>query len=118
MGTGAVTATLLPSASILYGVYASSAEAANACFIKFYWEGTGVAPPTTPFGSQPAVVVPAAGTSVPQLTIAVPQTGTLLSAAVPLNNGGRIWYWISKNPALLDTTVLVTGGGIVTFIYD
>ena len=81
------------------------------------WEGTGTAVPIQA-GQQQKTTLPAAGTSIPQLTIPVPQTGIVLGAPVEINNGGRIWYWISKNAALADTTVLVTGGGIVTFVYD
>jgi hypothetical protein len=110
-GTGAVTATLLPSASTFLGVSAGAAKNAAAYYIKLYWEGTG----TPPGGS---TTLPAAGTSVPQLTIYVPLLGVLQFAPVPLNNGGRIWYWVSTNPAFADTTALATGGDAVTLIYD
>lgn len=118
-GTGTVTAALLAngSASILYGVYAASLEAAGALNIKLYWEGTGTAPPTLA-GQQKPTVLPVAGTNSPQLVISVPTTGLVLSSPVPLNNGGRIWYWVSSLPGLTDTTALVTGGDVITFVFD
>lgn len=118
-GTGTVTAALLAngSASILYGVYAASLEAAGALNIKLYWEGTGTAPPTLA-GQQTPTVLPVAGTNSPQLVISVPTTGLVLSSQVPLNNGGRIWYWVSSLPGLTDTTALVTGGDVITFVFD
>ena len=108
---------MLPSASIFYGVVAASNEAA-AFYIKLFWEGTGTAPPTVAGGPQPATVLPIAGTTVPHMTIQVPITGTFGSLVEPLNNGGRIWYWITNLKADADTTVLTTGGDVVTFIYD
>ena len=109
---------MLPSASVFYGLTVSSGEAA-AFYIKLYWEGTGTAPPTVPGGPQPATTLPTAGTTVPHVTIQVPTTGVPPSSFVePLNNGGRIWYWISSLKADSDTTALPTGGDVVTFVYD
>jgi hypothetical protein len=120
--TGAVTATLLPSASIFYGVSATNALSTAVYYIKLFWEGTGVAPSASPTGQK--VTLPTAGTSVPSLTIAVNVEsatvpgGIFQLSDVPLNNGGRIWYWVSLNPGDTDTTVLATGGDVITLIYD
>lgn len=117
-GTGAPAAVLLPSASTFLGIAAASAEAA-AFYVKLWWEGTGTPPPTVPGGAQPATSAPVAGTTVPHLTIQVPTTGLLLSMlGVPLNNGGRIWYWVTSLKADSDTTALPTGGDVITLIYD
>ena len=116
--TGAVTATLLPSASIFYGVAATSAEAA-AFYIKLWWEGTGTAPPALAGGPQAATAAPIAGTTVPHLTLQVLTTGLVMSGlAEPLNMGGRIWYWVTAGAADNNSTVLVAGGDVITFIYD
>lgn len=116
--TGAVTATLLPSASTFYGVSATSAEAANF-YVKVWWEGTGTAPPTVPGGAQPATTLPTAGTTVPNLVFQVPTTGLPLTVSSEgINNGGRIWYWIAAGAADSSTTALTAGGDNVTFIYD
>jgi hypothetical protein len=114
--TGAVTATLIPSASILYGLTATGAGNAATYYIKFFWEGTGTPPVAT--GTQ-STVIPAAGTNHPHLTVQVPVAGVPLASIVePLNNGGRIWYWVSTGLGDLDTTVLVTGGDVVSIVYD
>ena len=117
-GTGTPAATLVAggSASILYGLSATNGEAA-AIFLKLYWEGTGVAPPTIPGGAQPAVTVPIAGTTIPSLTIAVPVGGIYNLGFIPVNNGGRMWYWVTKNAADSDATALTTGGDVFTIIY-
>jgi hypothetical protein len=117
-GTGAVTATLLPSASVFYGISATSAEA-TTFYVKLWWEGTGTAPPSVVGGAQPATVLPTAGTTVPHLVFQVPTTGLPLSVAnVEVNNGGRIWYWIAGGAADSSTTALVAGGDNITFVYD
>jgi hypothetical protein len=115
-GTGAVTAQLLAggSASIFYGLTAVNVEAA-ATYVKIYWEGNTVSP-------QALTTLPAVATTVPQLTFQIPLTSTSSFSqhfTVPLNNGGRIWYWISAT--LTDgtaQTALTTGGDLITFIYD
>lgn len=113
--TATVAATLLPSASIFYGLAAAAAE---TIYIKLFWEGTGTRPPLPGQSAQPATTAPVAGTTIPHLTIGVP-TGTSYFSMypVPLNNGGRIWYWITGAAADTDTTAL-TGGDVVTLIYD
>lgn len=117
-GTGAVAAVLLPSASTFLGIAAASAEAA-AFYVKLWWEGTGTPPPTVPGGAQPATAAPTPGTTVPHITVQVPTTGLLTTLlGVPLNNGGRIWYWITSLKADSDTTALPTGGDVITLIYD
>lgn len=119
--TAAVTAQLLAggSASIFYGLTATGAGNAAVYYIKLYWEGTGTAPPPFPGAAQPATTTPVAGTTVPQLTIAVPVAGLPPSSTVdPINNGGRIWYWVTTSLADNAAAVLVTGGDVVTFFID
>lgn len=118
--TGAVTATLMGggSASEFYGLSVFNNEAAPF-YIKLYWEGTGVAPATTPYGSQPAVTLPSAGTTVSSMTILVPTAGlTLTIQNVPINNGGRIWFWASVTAADTAQSVLPVGSSQITFVYD
>lgn len=115
-GTGAVTAQLLAggSASVFYGLIGVNNEAAIT-YVKIYWEGNTVAP-------QALTSLPAVATTVPQLTIAVPAvigSQSSVHSGFPINNGGRIWYWISAT--LADgtaQTALTTGGDLITFIYD
>lgn len=119
--TAAVAAQLLAggSASMFYGLTATGAGNAATYYIKFYWEGTGTAMPTFAGASQPATTIPVAGTTVPQLTIQIPTTGVAPSSTVdPINNGGRIWYWITTGLADSSTTVLATGGDVVTVFID
>ena len=117
--TAAVSAQLLSggSASIFYGVSAVSVEA-TAFYIKLYWEGTGTAVPlNSPI--QPATTLPVAGSTVAMMTFPVPTTGLPLSVTnLPINNGGRIWFWISATPGDGAQTALVAGGDVVTLIYD
>ena len=118
-GTGAVAASLLAggSASIFYGISAVNLEIA-ATYVKIWWEGTG----TAPSQAGQTTTLPNVATTVPQLTFQVPLTSTssfVEISSVPLNNGGRIWYWISAT--LADgtaQTALTTGGDLITFIYD
>jgi hypothetical protein len=120
--TSAVAATLLAggSASTFYGIVATNVGNVVTYYVKLYWEGTGVAPSR---GAQ-TTTVPAAGTAIPHLTIpvqygsATTTNGIVWLSTVPLNNGGRIWYWISTLAADTDTTVLATAGDVVTLIYD
>lgn len=117
--TGTVAAALLAggSASVFYGVSAYSAEAASY-YIKIYWEGTGTAPVNIS-GEGQTTTLPVAATTVPQFTIIVPTTGLNSIHDVPINNGGRIWYWISAVAADGTTqTALTTGGDLVTFVFD
>jgi hypothetical protein len=118
--TGAVTATLLGngSASIFYGLVATGAGNAAVYYVKLWWEGTGTAPPAISGGAQPATTLPTAGTTVPSLVIPIPVAGLVSQFGEPLNNGGRIWYWIATGVADSSTTVLAAGGDAVTFIYD
>jgi hypothetical protein len=116
--TAAVAAVRMPSASMLYGVAATGAGNAATYYIKFWWEGTGIAPPATPSGAQPATVLAVPGTTVPHLTIQIPTTGAQITLVEPLNNGGNLWYWITTGLADNSTSVLVTGGDVVTFMYD
>jgi hypothetical protein len=117
--TGTVTATLLAggSASFFYGLCAVSAEAA-VWYVKLYWEGTGVQTPTAA-NQQVATTLPSAGTTAASLTIPIPAAGLALATSpVPINNGARIWYWISATPGDGAQTALTTGGDLVTMIYD
>lgn len=116
--TAAPTAQLIaPSATALFGVAATNALSTAIYYIKFYWEGTGTAPPNYT-GNQPATTLPVAGTTTPTMTIAVPTTGGLFSRSDDrIINGGRIWYWITLNPGPADATALGTGGDQVTFFY-
>jgi hypothetical protein len=117
--TTAVTANLLAggSASIFYGISAVNLETA-ATYVKIYWEGTGIAPSS----GQQTTALPNVATSIPQLTFMVPLSSSSSFFSVtnlPLNNGGRIWYWISAT--LTDgtaQTALTTGGDLITLIYD
>jgi hypothetical protein len=124
--TTAVTANLLGggSASTFYGIYASNSLSTAVYYVKLFWEGTGTAPPKTLGQAQAATTIPTAGTSIPHLTIpvnvesATVPGGIVEVANVPLNMGGRIWYWVSAAPGDTDTTALATGGDVVTLIYD
>ena len=116
-GTATPAATLVAggAGSTFYGLAATNGEAA-AIFLKLYWEGTGTAAPSVG-GVQPATTLPTAGTTIPQLTIPVPVGGLFNLSFDPVNLGGRIWYWVTKNAADTDATALTTGGDVFSLIY-
>lgn len=107
-GTGTPAAALVPGGySQLLGIAASSAEAATY-YVKLYWQGNA--------GSNTA---PAVGTTIPSLTIPIPTTGqSLIALTQAVNNGGPLWYWVTKNAADTDNTALVTGGDVVNLILE
>ena len=118
--TAAVTAQLLGggSASIFYGLTATGAGNAAAYYIKFWWEGTGTAAPTASLQA-PSTTTPVAGTTVPHLTVAIPVAGLPPGSTVePINNGGRIWYWVTTSLADNAATVLAAGGDVITVFVD
>lgn len=100
-GTGAPTATLIPTFTEFYGLTGTSAE---AYFVKIYWQGN-------------TNVIPVVGTTVPNITIAVPAspTGTIgLVFAVPVILQGPMYYTVTKNAGDTDATALSTGGDVIT----
>ncbi len=118
--TGAVAAGLVAggAASILHGYVSTNAEAANF-YVKIWWEGTGTAAPTNfTGGNQPATTIPVAGTTIPSLTIQVNTTGMFSLSDIRVTNGGRMWFWVTKNAADTDATALPAGGDVITFIYE
>ena len=118
--TAAVSAQLVAggAASIFYGVVATGAGNNATYYLKLYWEGTGTAAPTASNPVQ-TTTTPTAGTTVPQMTIQIPTAGVLPSSTVePVNNGGRLWYWITTSLADNAAAVLATGGDSVSIIFD
>jgi hypothetical protein len=80
-------------------------------FIKFYWMST----------TQTAVP-PTVGTTVPNLTLAIPALGTTTGVAnyywsdgITMN--GPLYFAVTKLAADSDTTVVVAGDGIITILY-
>jgi hypothetical protein len=103
-GTGSPAAAVVPGTAVLCGLSATCAEAA-AFFIKFWWPGNTPATTTTP----------TVGTTVPSLTIAIPTSGLLaMPTQLGLNNGGPLYYWVTKNAADSDNTALTTGGDVIS----
>jgi hypothetical protein len=105
-------------ASTFYGLSATNSQGTPvAYYVKLYWEGTAVAPPTTATGGQPAVTTPVPGTTAPSMTITVPVGGLFNLSFDPVNNGGRLWYWVTTNPGPTDATAIAQAiGDQISFI--
>jgi hypothetical protein len=88
-----------------WGLAATSMEAAGAMFLKIFWGGNSNATPVL-------------GTTLPDVTISIPTTGLLVPFHVPLVHPGRMWFAVTKNNVGTDTTVLVTGGGVITLFLE
>jgi hypothetical protein len=107
-GTGTPAAALVPGGyAQLLGIAASNAEAA-VYYLKLWWAANS--------GS---TSVPTVGTTIPSLTLPIPTTGQPLTALTQaVNNGGPLWYWVTKNAADTDATALTTGGDVVNLILE
>lgn len=88
-----------------YGIIATSAEAAGAMFVKLWWGGNNNATPVL-------------GTTLPNITISVPTTGLIVPFEWPLVYPGPLWVAVTKLNVGTDTTVLATGGGVVTLLLE
>lgn len=103
-GTGAPAAVLIPGASDFLAFFGSSVET-SGFYVKFWWSGN-------------TVNAPVVGTTIPMLTIPVPITGQVVSLNFPLNNGGNLFMWATKNGGDTDATPLAAGGDALTVIFD
>jgi hypothetical protein len=103
-GTGAPAPLLIPGASDFLALFASSVET-GAFYVKLWWSGNNTAPPVV-------------GTTIPTLTIPVPANGQAVSLNFPLNNGGNLYMWATKNGGDTDTTALTAGGDALTVVFD
>jgi hypothetical protein len=88
-----------------WGLCATSMEAAGAMFVKLWWGGNSNATPVL-------------GTTLPTLTISIPTTGILAPMDWPIVYPGPLWVAVTKNNVGTDTTVLSTGGGVVTLFLE
>ena len=87
------------------GIIATSMEAAGAMFVKLWWGGNSNATPIL-------------GTTLPNVTISVPTTGLIVPFWGPLIQPGPLWVAVTKLNIGTDTTVLATGGGVVTLFLE
>jgi hypothetical protein len=80
--------------------------AAYAIFVKFFW-----------FVQNGTALAPTVGTTAPSFTLTVNAASTLQSDYENgLNNRGDLWVAATKLAADADTTALVAGDGLLTFI--
>jgi len=108
-----VTTTSAPALTLLkggqscdfIGIIATSMEAAGAMFVKLWWGGDSNA-------------IPILGTTLPTVTISIPTTGIVQSLDVNLIYPGPLWVAVTKQNVGTDTTVLTTGGGVVTLLLE
>lgn len=79
-------------------------------YVKFYWGVQGA--------------IPVVGTTVPNLTVAVPATGTAPAAigqvaqnwSNPITANGTLWMAVTGAAASTDTTAVAAGQGILTVL--
>jgi hypothetical protein len=93
----------------LHGIVAVN-TAAYEIFVKLYW--------FVPVGG---AIAPTVGTTIPNLTFAVPALGTttgalLYDSNVGVTANGQLWVAVTKLAADNDTTNVGAGDGIVTLI--
>jgi len=84
----------------LWGYAATDAKDASY-YLKVWWQGN-------------SNVKPVIGTTSPNVTFAVIAGNPSCVFAVPIILQGPMWYAVTLNPADTDTTVLATGGDVVT----
>ena len=105
--TGAPALTQIHGEAVAFlGLIATNAESATF-YLKLFW------------GRNKGVEIPVLGTTVPDITIAIPSAG--LPPEVfnyPLQGGGPCWVAATLNAIYTDTTALSTGGDIVTLFLD
>ena len=98
--TSAVVLTQIPSFTELWGVAATDAKDATY-YVKVWWQGNTNSP----------IVL---GTTAPNVTFAILAGNPSCIFAVPVILQGPMYYTVTLNPADSDTTVLATGGDVVT----
>jgi hypothetical protein len=98
--TNPPVATLIGTFTELWGVAATEAKDATY-YVKVYWQGN-------------SNVAPVVGTTTPNVTFAILAGNPSCIFAVPVILQGPMWYTVTLNPADADTTVLATGGDVVT----
>jgi len=98
--TSAPALTLAGSFNDFWGAEATNAKD-TVYYIKLWWQGN-------------TNVVPVIGTTKPTLTLAVQSGAVSRFYSNPVISQGPLWYAITLNPADTDTTVLATGGDVVT----
>jgi len=96
--------------SKLAGYNFINTSAAANMFVKFYWGQNGA--------------VPIVGTTIPNLTVAVPATAAAPAAvgqvaqnwSNPLILNGTLWMAVTGAPAASDTTAVAAGQGVLTVL--
>ena len=88
-----------------YGICATSMEAAGAMFVKLWWSGN-------------SNTAPVLGTTLPDITMSIPTTGLIQTFQWPDVHPGLLYVAVTKNNVGTDTTVLATGGGVVTLFLE
>ena len=99
--TSAVALTQAGTYTELWGVVATEAKDATY-YVKVWWTGNN--PP------------PVLGTTKPNITFAILAGNPSCVFAMPLIQQGPMYYAVTLNPADNDTTVLSTGGDVVTLL--
>lgn len=97
--------------SSLKGIACLNTTAA-AIFLKFYWY--------TPTSAAPA---PTVGTTVPDITIALPALGTttgnvLQSWPDGIQKAGLLFFAVTNLAADSDATAVAAGAGLISIIYE
>ena len=96
--------------SKIAGYHFLNTSATADMYVKFYWGVQGA--------------VPVVGTTVPNLTVAVPATCTAPAAvgqvlqnfSNPMLLNGTLWMAVTANPVSTDTTAVAAGQGILTVL--
>jgi hypothetical protein len=106
--TGTGTPALLSLGVVGFiGACASNLETTTTIFLKLWWQ-------------HDTTTIPVIGTTAPDVTIPIAQTG-LAPFALPLSlnmGGGPAWAAVTKLGADTDTTALSTGGEVITLFLN
>ena len=98
--TAAVALTLAGNWSELYGVSATDSKDATY-YVKIWWQGS-------------SLTLPVIGTTKPNATFQIASGVQNCILPTPAVLSGPMFYAVTLNAADTDTTVLATGGDVIT----
>ena len=100
--TGAVVWKQIPTYTELWGIVATDAKDATY-YVRVFWQGN-------------SNKAPVAGTTAPTITFAIQSGSVDCIFVMPIILQGPMYYNVSLDQGDTDTTVLSTGGDVVTLL--